>query len=179
MDINSNNGSVGADIAAELHELGAIIVEPQRRLLGLDRMMARMDAATPNGSGERIRGNHGTSTPGSGTHTPLAVDTASPLPLASTEAVSPLSALFEYPELVPCVLEHLSRPEHVAAAMRVSHSWRWALRRQLYTDVWVRPWEAAPKRKVRWEPRRADVRLTRSLLACSVRSQQMRSCARS
>lgn len=72
---------------------------------------------------------------------------ALPAPLIGGD-VSPLSALFEYPDLVPEVLSHLQRPGELAVAARVCEQWAGIARRRLYRDIWVRPWEDAPKRKV-------------------------------
>jgi hypothetical protein len=66
--------------------------------------------------------------------------------------VSPLAQLFTYPDLVPEVLSHLSHPRELAAGARVCRAWAGVCRRRLYRDIWVRPWEDAPKRKVsKWE----------------------------
>ncbi|WVQ95692.1 hypothetical protein IAU59_002790 [Kwoniella sp. CBS 9459] len=55
--------------------------------------------------------------------------------------VSPLSKLFEYPELVPSVLEHFDQPRDLAKICRVSREWCRIGRRRLYEHVWIRPWE--------------------------------------
>ncbi|OCF33621.1 hypothetical protein I316_04695 [Kwoniella heveanensis BCC8398] len=55
--------------------------------------------------------------------------------------VSPLSKLFEYPELVPSVLEHFDQPRDLAKICRVSREWCRIGRRKLYEHVWIRPWE--------------------------------------
>lgn len=60
---------------------------------------------------------------------------------AGSPAVSALSELFLYPELVPLVLEHLYRPSDLAVAARVCRAWRGYAQRMLYKDVWVRPCE--------------------------------------
>lgn len=125
------------DVAGELHDLGAIQIEPLRRPLGLDKMFARA-GTWRSGQGEFLHREASPPPPDA----PLA------LPLASTADTSPLARLFEYPELVPCVLEQLSRPSHIASAMRVCKTWEHHLKKALYREVWVRPWEAAPKAKV-------------------------------
>ncbi|WVF68162.1 hypothetical protein IAT40_002927 [Kwoniella sp. CBS 6097] len=57
------------------------------------------------------------------------------------DAVSPLSRLFQYPELVPSVLEHFDQPKDLAKICRVSKEWCRIGRRRLYAHVWIRPWE--------------------------------------
>jgi len=125
------------DVDAELHDLGAIRVEPPRRPLGLDKMFARAGGWRSSRADVPLR-----------EASPMPPDAPLALPLASVGETSPLSRLFEYPELVPCVLEQLTRPSHIAAAMRVCRTWEHHLKKWLYRDVWVRPWEAAPKAKV-------------------------------
>ncbi|WWD20751.1 hypothetical protein CI109_105227 [Kwoniella shandongensis] len=67
-----------------------------------------------------------------------------PLPLpANTKEVtiSPLWKLFQYPELVPSVLEHFDQPKDLAIVARVCKDWCRIARKRLYEYIWVRPWE--------------------------------------
>ncbi|WWC72622.1 uncharacterized protein I206_106585 [Kwoniella pini CBS 10737] len=55
--------------------------------------------------------------------------------------ISPLSALFEYPELIPLVLDNFDQPRDLATISRVSKEWNRIARKKLYRHIWVRPWE--------------------------------------
>ncbi|KAK6906564.1 hypothetical protein L486_07821 [Kwoniella mangroviensis CBS 10435] len=57
------------------------------------------------------------------------------------EGVSPLSALFDYPELIPLVLDSFDQPRDLARISRVSKEWNRIARKKLYKHIWVRPWE--------------------------------------
>ncbi|WVQ70645.1 hypothetical protein IAR50_000167 [Cryptococcus sp. DSM 104548] len=67
--------------------------------------------------------------------------------LATNEA-SPLAALFQYAELVPLVLENFHQPKDLAKICRVCKEWCSIGRKQMYSHVWVRPWEEAPHMKL-------------------------------
>lgn len=136
----------------EFHGLGTIQVEPQRRPLGLDKMFLRARNWKHGTPSAPIRPP---SPP------PGEVHLALPAPLHEGDMVSPLAGLFQYPELVPLVLEELKRPGELATAARVCSQWNMIARRRLYANVWVRPCrccvlgvvltvvgEDAPKRKV-------------------------------
>nr|XP_018259775.1 uncharacterized protein I303_07845 [Kwoniella dejecticola CBS 10117]OBR81933.1 hypothetical protein I303_07845 [Kwoniella dejecticola CBS 10117] len=60
---------------------------------------------------------------------------------SSQEGISPLSALFEYPELIPLVLENFDQSRDLAKISRVCKEWNRIARRKLYSHIWVRPWE--------------------------------------
>jgi hypothetical protein len=47
--------------------------------------------------------------------------------------------LFEYPELVPFVLEHFEHPRDLAVLAKVCSSWYKIVRKRLYRNIWVRP----------------------------------------
>jgi hypothetical protein len=138
------------DDRAELHDLGAIRVDAPRHPLGLDRMFERAALrGRPSGASAPVR-------PASPPQraAPLALPLPLPLPPGtSTPGASPLAQLFLYPELTPLVLAHLDRPAHLAVAACVCSEWKYTAARRLYADVWVRPWESAPKAKVRYRPR--------------------------
>ncbi|WWC92354.1 uncharacterized protein L201_007311 [Kwoniella dendrophila CBS 6074] len=55
--------------------------------------------------------------------------------------ISPLSSLFEYPELIPLVLDNFDQPRDLAIISRVNTEWNRIARRKLYHHVWIRPWE--------------------------------------
>lgn len=71
-----------------------------------------------------------------------------PRPLPEDQATSPLSGLFDYPELLPLVLDQFERPSEWAVLARVSRSWCALARKRLYEHVWVRPWESSPHFKL-------------------------------
>lgn len=108
------------------------------RPLGLDKMFNRAQHWKSRGPSAPLRPP---SPPPGATHLAL------PAPLRGGD-VSPLSELFAYPDLVPEVLSHLQRPGELAVAARVCKAWAEIARRKMYRDIWVRPWEDAPKRKV-------------------------------
>ncbi|ODN99450.1 hypothetical protein L198_03294 [Cryptococcus wingfieldii CBS 7118] len=66
----------------------------------------------------------------------------------ATDQVSPLAALFQYAELVPLVLESFDQPRDLAKICRVCKEWCSIGRKQMYSHVWVRPWEEAPHMKL-------------------------------
>ncbi|WRT70742.1 uncharacterized protein IL334_007741 [Kwoniella shivajii] len=55
--------------------------------------------------------------------------------------VSPLSQLFEYPELIPLVLDNFDQPRDLANICRVNKEWYSIIRKKLYNHIWIRPWE--------------------------------------
>ena len=65
-----------------------------------------------------------------------------PLPLEEREnGVSPLSRIFEYPELVPNVFKFFDRPPELATLALVSRSFCDLARKKLYHSLWIRPCE--------------------------------------
>ncbi|KAL1412669.1 hypothetical protein Q8F55_000416 [Vanrija albida] len=121
-----------------LHDLGGIRVDRPPRPLGLDRIFERAQGWKAGAPSKPVR----TPSP-----PPTAVTLALPAPLADPGASSPLGALFAYADLLPLVLEHISRPGELATAARVCRDWAGIARRALYRDIWVRPWDPAPKEK--------------------------------
>jgi hypothetical protein len=66
-----------------------------------------------------------------------------PLPLGQRDqGVSPLSGLFDYPELLPHVLEHFDKPTELAVLAKVSRAFYAIVRKPLYRHIWVRPCES-------------------------------------
>ncbi|TXT05911.1 hypothetical protein VHUM_03672 [Vanrija humicola] len=117
-----------------LHDLGGIRVDRPPRPLGLDRIFARAERWKQGAPSAPVR----TPSP-----PPSAVTLALPAPLADGAGASPLGELFAYPDLVPLVLGHLSRPGELATAALVCRDWRRIATRKLYRDIWVRPCECA------------------------------------
>ncbi|TXT07913.1 uncharacterized protein COLE_04837 [Cutaneotrichosporon oleaginosum] len=109
----------------------------QPRPLGLDRIFERAAHWHQRGPSAPL---HPPSPPPSAAHLTL--------PLPDAHEISPLAGLFTYPDLVPEVLAHLSHPRDLAVGARVCREWARVCRRRLYRDIWVRPWEDAPKRKL-------------------------------
>ncbi|KAL7422920.1 hypothetical protein Q5752_002217 [Cryptotrichosporon argae] len=115
-------------------DLNLIQLDPPRRPLLLDRMF---DRATQWGTPACA--------PASSARAPSPVRRPPvfplPLPLSGAQsslgAPSPLAQLFEYAELVPCVLEWFDRPAELAALARVSQAWHGLVRRKLYADIWL------------------------------------------
>ena len=71
--------------------------------------------------------------------------TVFPLPRPLTEGhrgLSPLSGLFEYPELIPHVLKWFERPGELATLARVNHTFYGIVSKALYQNVWIRPCES-------------------------------------
>ena len=62
-----------------------------------------------------------------------------PLPLKETQEISPLSRLFEYPELVPSVFKHFDRPNELATLALVNKEFCELARKKLYKSLWIRP----------------------------------------
>ncbi|KAK8850569.1 hypothetical protein IAR55_004487 [Kwoniella newhampshirensis] len=143
-------------------ELRAIRLDdgPKLQPLRLDKMFLRArqwrpPAAASSSSSNQIEHIERSPTPPRHTKIyPLPL----PLPIASSTSqpqdtmhetveetrlagVSPLSKLFQYPELVPSVLEHFDQPKDLAIAARVCRDWCRIARKRLYEYVWVRPWE--------------------------------------
>lgn len=64
-----------------------------------------------------------------------------PRPLEGSVGISPLAKLFEYPELIPHVLDEFHHPREMAVLCRVSKGFERLVRKRLYDYIWVRPWE--------------------------------------
>lgn len=141
-------------------------VIPARRPLGLDKMFSRAEH-WKHRAGPSAPVRPPSPPPGAG-HLAL------PAPLVGRD-VSPLAELFNYPDLVPEVLAQLQRPGELAVAARVCKVWAKIARRRLYRDIWVRPWEDAPKRKAS-NPGGGGT--DGSSCGCSRRSALTTSCAR-
>jgi hypothetical protein len=72
-----------------------------------------------------------------------------PKPLEG-KTISPLAALFDFPELIPHVLCEFEHPREMAVLCRVNKAFDHLVRRRLYDHVWVRPWEENCHVKVSW-----------------------------
>ncbi|ORY31235.1 hypothetical protein BCR39DRAFT_527024 [Naematelia encephala] len=65
-----------------------------------------------------------------------------PVPLRADQGDrSPLAGLFDHPELLPLVLQHIERPSELVTLAKVSWQWCILARNKLYEHVWIRPWE--------------------------------------
>jgi hypothetical protein len=64
-----------------------------------------------------------------------------PKPMEGGAQTSPLGGLFEFPELIPHVLEWFEHPRDLAVLCRVSKSFNSVARKKLYQNIWVRPCE--------------------------------------
>lgn len=64
-----------------------------------------------------------------------------PKPMEGDAQTSPLGGLFEFPELIPHVLEWFEHPRDLAVLCRVSKGFNGVARKKLYQNIWVRPCE--------------------------------------
>jgi hypothetical protein len=64
-----------------------------------------------------------------------------PKPMEGDRQTSPLGGLFEFPELIPHVLEWFEYPRDLAVLCRVSKGFNGVARKKLYQNIWVRPCE--------------------------------------
>ncbi|EIW70127.1 hypothetical protein TREMEDRAFT_68502 [Tremella mesenterica DSM 1558] len=70
-----------------------------------------------------------------------------PLPRPQ-QGVSPLGGLFDYTELIPCILDGFEHPREWTVLARINRTVGELARKSLYEHVWVRPWEADPHTKL-------------------------------